>query len=489
MGMGRAAASSLVGVFAVASSFLAACGPAEQVEFGASPTPTPPVGAAGVTGAPTPIATPPPSSSSPLPPAVAATPAWTARFEPASCWFPPREREAECGYLVVPEDRDDPEGRDIRLAVAVFESDSPSPASDPVVYLAGGPGEHALELLTTVYDEQAFDAVFAPFLKDRDLVLFDQRGAGWSEPALECPEIPAMASRLLTEDLTSAEEQARTVEAALACRDRLIEEEGVDLSAYTSADSAADIADLRRALGYEEWNLYGVSYGTRLALTVLRDHPDGVRSVALDSPYPLEVDYYSEALPNFERALSSFLGATEPSPEMEWLLSNLALDLDDLGVDVVSIVLGGSLLQMETLSLGMHLSVQCAEEAPFSSPEAITAVAQKQPWLRLLVQRGLPIAEGLFTVCASWGAETPAAEENQPVRSDIPALVLTGGLDMITPPAWGEVVVQNLANGHLVEFPAAGHGALFYSDCAGEMIGEFLEAPEAAPDTSCVADR
>ena len=231
-------------------------------------------------------------------------------FESAQCQFEIHPGQTvDCGYLTVPEDRSQPDGPTIRLHVAIFRSHSDNPAPDPIVYLEGGPGGQALEAASLVFNRR-----FAPFLADRDLIMFDQRGVGYSEPALDCQELIDLTYETLAQDLSPEEILALSTEAIRSCRDRLVSE-GVNLAAYNSAESAADLNDLRLALGYEEWNLYGISYGTRLALTTMRDYPQGIRSVILDSTYPLPVSINTETPANFDRALNVFFGgcATDPA--------------------------------------------------------------------------------------------------------------------------------------------------------------------------------
>jgi pimeloyl-ACP methyl ester carboxylesterase len=199
-------------------------------------------------------------------------------FEEDVCpFYVPLTFEVDCGYLSVPENRQDPDSPMIQLAVAIIRGESPAP--EPIIYLEGGPGGSAL---TGFYYW-----LESPFTPDYDVILFDQRGIGYSTPRLECP-IPG-------EDTTYEED-------AEICRE-LLEDEGIDLAMYTSANSAADIEDLRIALGYDQINLFGVSYGTRLALTYMRDFPDAIRSVILDSAYPPQVNGYEEQPIN---ALSAF---------------------------------------------------------------------------------------------------------------------------------------------------------------------------------------
>jgi pimeloyl-ACP methyl ester carboxylesterase len=122
---------------------------------------------------------------------------------------------------------------------------------------------------------------------NRDLILIDQRGTGYSQPSLDCP---AAAHLIQVPPQPVGKELASLDSAYRQCHDRLVHD-GIDLSAYNTVDNAADIADLRKALGYRTVNLYGVSYGTRLALTVMRHYPQGIRSLVLDSVLPPQHDY------------------------------------------------------------------------------------------------------------------------------------------------------------------------------------------------------
>jgi len=202
------------------------------------------------------------------------------RFEPAQC---PKLQGAEtiadasCGYLVVPENRSRPDGRTIRLMVAKYPARLPEKRADPVVYLAGGPGDIApLEV-------NAFIA--AGFIRDRDILVVSQRGTMFSEPALTCASIDEFNRKLLDLRFYSEATKRTHLAATEACH-RELAATGADLSAYNSTENAADFADLRRALGFATWNVYGTSYGSYVAQTLMRDHPEGIRSVVLDSVLP-----------------------------------------------------------------------------------------------------------------------------------------------------------------------------------------------------------
>ncbi|MFZ4827807.1 MAG: alpha/beta hydrolase [Phototrophicaceae bacterium] len=177
----------------------------------------------------------------------------------------------QCGTLTVLEDRTNPAGLTLDLFVTVIPARNGNPLPDPVIYLEGGPGG-AATLATYSWLEH-------PLRENRDLIIFDQRGNGFSLPSLNCWEYE--------EDVYLEDEDSYAADQA--CYDRLLEE-GNDLNQYNSIQNAADVADLITAMGYEQVNLYGISYGTRLALSSVRDYPQLVRTAVMDSVFPPEVD-------------------------------------------------------------------------------------------------------------------------------------------------------------------------------------------------------
>jgi pimeloyl-ACP methyl ester carboxylesterase len=322
------------------------------------------------------------------------------------------------------------------------------------------------------------------------------------------------------------------LDAFTRCRDRLLSQ-GIDLNMYNSRESAADVADLRIALGYSQVNLYGDSYGTRLALTVLRDHPEGVRSVVLDSVYPPEQNLYNSLAANAQRAFDVFFArcAADAScastyPDLENFFYSLVDRLDASPVEVElygnTITLTGRLLvdvlfvglynpdvtasmpQMivdvergeygilrDRLSLyfdtgsaiGMQMSVQCREEIPFGSLEDLEAAGQGlRPQITSTFENTvIP----LYQTCSIWGVTPADPVENKPVTSSVPALVLAGEGDPITPPAWSQEAAQNLTNSYFYQFQGMGHWVARSSGCAIELIIEFLKDPTVQPATSC----
>jgi pimeloyl-ACP methyl ester carboxylesterase len=423
----------------------------------------------------------------------------------------------------------------VRLHVAVFPAETDDPAPDPVVYLEGGPGGHALETL-----EFSFDDRFAPFLAERDVIIFDQRGVGFSTPSLFCSELRELDIELLDDVLPPEELTAREIEALGVCRARLLEE-GVDLDSYNSKTSALDVADLRVALGIDQWNLYGISYGTRLALTTARDHPAGVRSLILDSTVPPQVDLISETPAAVERSFDAFFAAcgidaacAATFPNLEQVVLSLRdrlnaapanIEITDFladddtysgvltGDDLLGLMFealysetlipflpkaiadaaDGNLARLEQLaslffttdrffSTGMYLAVQCNEEYPFSSIPEVEAAVLAHPYSAPLY----PDIAGEFAVCDLWGAGTADGIEDTLVASDIPALVLAGQFDPITPPRYGMFAAESLRQSYFFEFPGLAHGVSTADDCPLGITLDFLDNPAAAPDAACI---
>lgn len=464
------------------------------------------------------------------------------QFTEATCEFDvPSGREVTCGWLTVPEDHFDANNDNtIELHVAIFASDSDDPAEDPIIYLEGGPGGEALEAIPL-----AFEVRFASFLANHDLIMFDQRGTGYSIPSLACPNVTELSFELLDQDIPTDEASTLGQEALLACRDRL-QEEGVNLAAFNSAQSAADLDTLRQALGYDQWNLWGISYGTRLAQTTMRDFPAGLRSVVLDSTYPLEANLLTDTPANMARAFDVFFAGcladeacNEAYPELETVFYDTIDQLNEekiivpvtnfltgdtyeayfsgndlLGVlfqslyateiipelpkliyDVnagetsdLSTLLSSFLINSDFVSIGMQFSVQCNEENSFTNDAEVTTAIEAHPELAGFFDYSPNLGGRTLSICDIWGAGTADAVENEPVFSDIPTFVLAGEYDPITPPAWGELVASHLDNAYYHEFPGTGHGVTVSSDCAFDMMQAFLAEPTSAPDASCIAD-
>lgn len=454
-----------------------------------------------------------------------------------SCPYNAPPYEIECGTLTVPQSRESDSGA-IQLAVVIIRSIAEQPAPDPLVYLAGGPGGSS-----TAYTESLAYTWLKPFLERRDVILVDQRGTGASTPSLACDEYSYMVLDQISRVSSALQTIHDQAEVLQACQERLTQE-GVLTSAYTSAESAADLEDLRLALNIESWNLLGVSYGTRLALTVLRDHPAGVRSVILDSVYPPQVNLFVDAYANGERARKAVFRACAKNiqcaaayPDLEARFWQLVVSLNDKPetvsvqlrhqerdyvwtgnrlyglvfqwlydhrdisfipryIDLLwqgqfdDVTLLRAALQAELsglgINMGLYMSVQCGEERPATLTEARDTLLQTYPRLTSLLSYDLWLSEVGDTNCRAWQPDAPSPIENQPVTSDVPALLLTGVYDPITPPAWAALAAETLPQGQTIVVPGVGHGAIGSSTCVAQMAAVYLDAPTEPVNAICL---
>jgi pimeloyl-ACP methyl ester carboxylesterase len=467
-----------------------------------------------------------------------------ATLAPVDCWFPvPAGHAAKCYRLTVPESRTGGSQRLLTLPVAVVAGPGTPHHDDPIVYLTGGPGS-AVGLYPDAMAEWWPYIDKVPWLQGRDLVLMDQRGAGLAEPDLDCPEIAAAGLALLK---LSGDEPGRRklyVAAAEACRKRWVAA-GYDPGDFDTAAAAADFAALRRALGIGRWNIYSVSYGTRLALTLMRDHPDGLRAVILDSAYPPEEHFFEtrraaidasfaavaracaadeacgKAAPDLRRAVIDLVarydarpvlvplkddktGTTEQIPFTGTLVLEQALSIIDEGdalTDLPALVEGLDKGDPKTLedtlsglaegylghgyfSDGKYFAVDCKEEVPFTDDQRREADRLAHPWLE---NYGLVVDD--WYACAGWVGPDARLVSKAPVTSDIPTLVLQGAFDEITPPETGRLAASRLSRGYYREFPEVGHKVVDQSACGQKIAALFLDRPEVPPDDSCLAGK
>lgn len=458
------------------------------------------------------------------------------RFEPTPCSFT-SAYAVECGFLVVPEDRGHPNGPTIKLAVAIFSSTSDTPGP-PTIRLDGGPGGHSIEIV----GEYLPLLNSTPHLLERgDLILLDQRGVGLSKPSLACTEVTDFELATLDQLLTPEEERRLQAQAVRACYDRLVAQQ-INLSAYNSAENAADVFDLWTTLGYQEVNIYGVSYGTRLALTMMRDFPEGIRSVILDSAFPPQADLYVQLNANAERAIrllfdecADDVGCNRTYPDLEeaffqtieqlnaeparlqltdfdtgtrheWVMTGTdfyELVFQSLYVtqllgslpaliyqtyygsyELVALLAGVFVLDF-TVDLGMYFSVQCVEEVPFQTADEQSAVdSTLSPPFQGLIDESL----SMFETCAIWGVEQAGGFEEEPVISNIPTLIVAGEYDPITPPAYGRAAAETLSRSYFFEYPGMGHGVFDEYECPLTITLAFLDNPTEEPDASCIED-
>jgi len=426
---------------------------------------------------------------------------------------------ARCGVLKVPEDRARPDGATIDLSVAVVPALNRQAAAAPLFLLAGGPGQGA----TAMYASYA--AAFARVNRNHDIVLVDQRGTGSSTP-LSCdypddwqaPDDPMQALR----------------QATLAC----LRKYGDRVRFYTSSAAVADLAAVREALGYPLIDLYGVSYGTRVAELYMRRYPKSVYAVILDGVTYPEQAIGPETPLDGQRALDLIVRRCAESPDCAKAYPTLRQDLaglllqfgpqksplsiddpnDDLPLKIefnrgmldaslrflsynstqASLLptlihrgaqgaLGPLAAQTimtarqvaDQLASGMQNTVICSEDVPFFSADIDRAAISR-------TYQGMEQLDAFVEICKLWPRGAVDADLHSPLRSDIPTLLLSGEADPVTPPADAERAARGLAHHRHLVLSGEGHGQVA-TGCVPKLMAEFLDTAAAERlDAACL---
>lgn len=433
--------------------------------------------------------------------------------------------KAKCGTYDVYENRATKKGRKITLKIVLIPATGDKREPDPFVYFAGGPGGSATE------DASGLAQAFPQILAHRDMLFVDQRGTGGSHP-LDCKFYdPA--------DLQTYLGYFFPLDDVRKCREQL--EPNSDLKLYITTIAADDMDEVRAALGYERLNLFGGSYGTRAALTYLKRHPQHVRTALLQgisptdhfmpSDFPQQTERAlqgvlsecladktcSEAFPNIKEETKSVLAELIKGPvevEVQKPKSNDKVKVKlsrDLAAEAIRYMLYAPVpagrvplmlhlasqgnyvpltyaaIQYRTNlvssgSNGMYLSVTCAEDLPWIKPgegERMAANTFLGDY-RLRQQR---------EACTLWPRSEIERDYAQPVKSDLPVLILTGQWDPVTPPSNAERVAKTLTNSLNIVVPSGAHGldGLEGMDCIDNLIVDFVErGASKGLDTSCV---
>ena len=459
------------------------------------------------------------------------------RFETSTCpdnLGIPGDVTLTCGFVTVLENRATLSGNTIELYVVRIQGMNRVLNPDPVIYLAGGPGGSATRSAQRFIDKARF------LYAERDLVLFDQRGIGGSKPRLECSDYRHGAAELRHLDLSPEDELQWHVEALMDCRKTLSTEQGIDLDTYNSASTAADVVDIASAMGYDSFSLYGASYGTVLALTVMRDFPDNIRSVVLDGVLPLQVNHYHWLYANQAATLDELFRQCEVDPECSKRYPNLeesfwrAVDryndepfelryYDRYADDTYEEEFNGNFV------IGLVVSSMRSERwipyVPFLINEIANGdVAVVDGWARPAYRRRLePIDNSAASVAMScysfgptldheilasdreahrkfyspkypllipalcdWWQRMPVDPiEDEPVVSDIPTLLLSGQFDPATPPRWADIASETLSNSYSFVLPMTGHGVGIDTQCGPTLMTKFLNSPTTNPVSPC----
>ncbi len=411
------------------------------------------------------------------------------------------EELAECGTIKLPENHNDPDGKKIDIHVTVLPPSGGQPTKEPLYFLAGGPGQGASEL------GDLYSLILRTSRQGRKLVLIDQRGTGKSHP-FHCPQ---SQNPLESGDIVAA-----------AC----LKDAKHDPRFYTSDAFIKDIETIRAELGHEKISIMGISYGTRAGLLYAKAHADRVSALVLDSVAPPHIPAYLNDALYAENILNKTIDKcieTEecrsafPTLKSDFaaLLTNLKaspLDLRVLEGDGFTLTVDDTLFltgfrgplyapptariipfiiheahkgnfepwlaitdfgNQETsggIATGLFLSVQCAEEIPPLKQQEQNIAETKFPSAYISTLRD---------ACSVWPTGEVPSDFNAPVKVTTPTLLLSGGLDPITPPALGEAAAQYLPNSiHLVA-DNVGH-SVTGNGCSERLISEFLDHKDPA---------
>jgi pimeloyl-ACP methyl ester carboxylesterase len=439
--------------------------------------------------------------------------------------------QIECGLLTVPQNHASPQGESLVLAVVRVISPNPDSQPDPMVYLAGGPGESAVAGLLPFLETETGQQL----LMERDWITVDQRGTGYSVPRLECNLF----------GLTRLSDPQALADAAQVCAARY-RGAGIDVSAYNTHESAADLAALRTAMGYDTWNLYGVSYGTQLALTMVREYPTGIRSLVLDSISVPEqsviladarykAEFFQQIMnacaadstcnadhPNLESRFGEAIADWNANPRgigdlaitgdfLLFILSNTSFvtadlipqlpvifemiitdDIDQLLPLFSAVITATDELDRpvyETDSVvandGMGLFVMCNDAAGFTTDSDFDALRESLPaYTHGLIQG----AQAFRAACSAAGLE--GVEDTAPavVERGTPALLLTGEYDPGTPVASAQLAANSLPQAQPRVVADVGHAVLFGDAgfCVAQTINAFVTDPDATVVSPCM---
>ena len=462
--------------------------------------------------------------------------------------------EIECGLLQVPENRENPDSRFIELLFVKLASTwddeeseddeeddaglEPGRRDDPVIYLTGGPGVGA-----NLYVERFVDHGIR---KHRDLYILEQRGIKNSGDFC----LTYAARNVGLKNVATLEEAAAAHRNESAACAQNAAAAGVDLSAYNTIENARDVKALRVALGFDDWNVWGISYGTLLGQAYLREDPDGIRAIILDAIVPLNarevstswrvVSWYDRDLKKLDELCQADASCAKRYPDLgervregaraamenpitvetkdtefyptgkAHILSDVAallpfsLFYEQSNYPALPAVIHAwadavedqdeALFKMLAIGLsegshpgshGMYDAVMC-NDGYRDAMQVSSALDRVE--LPVLSSAVAPEGddEAWTQLCRDHGMTPRPLEDFAAVQTDIPALLVEGDMDPITPPPLAHIIAPGFSNGTYVEFPYAGHGPSRSVECAGDMMNKFFDDPTAPPDLTCV---
>jgi len=426
--------------------------------------------------------------------------------------------------------------------VAFIPAASPNPKPDPIVWIAGGPGDDAITEIPM--------ALAGNLNRDRDVIFMSQRGTYTARPSLTCPEVDRFPAETLDMPYDAAETGQAYAKATMECRHRL-EAIGVDLSAYNTIESSHDLEDLRLALGIAQWNVYGISYGTDHVLTYMRLHPEGIRSVGIDGIFPPSLAGGVSAWTSAGEGINAVFRACTSQPRCHERYGDIGATFRRLvqhyeknpqtvkvsvpGVaEPVDVKISGGMLIQWTVSPGTHIAaevpaiidaldrgdatrlattwaaprlnpasigvlgnglfygVSCGEWVPYESEESVEATGSRAfPSFPRSILKNAPNLQFMRSNCDAWNIPPVERAIRDVTESNIPTLVISAQYDAQTAPSFGPLVARTLPNSTVVEIPNIAHVAFgspspAANACAQAIVRDFFEVLNDV-DTSCTA--
>jgi pimeloyl-ACP methyl ester carboxylesterase len=447
---------------------------------------------------------------------------------------------SDCGYVTVPERHSQPDGPTIQVAVVRTRSLGENPAPDPLFIENGGPGGQTIGIFTVGVLPNY--PVLPALLQERDLLFVDQRGTQYSRPFFNCPEKTEHNLAVARDEIAPTDTQWM-----VACRDRSLAE-GINPNAFNTIENAADIYAVAEALGYDQFNYYGVSYGTLLGQYVLEqaeEHTAQLRSAILDGVVTTNIDFnlagsytLSGALRNLFTACLADAQCNQTYPNLETVFLGLLDRLEQTPVPLTLRIPGSeepleTTLERDEFLLFLVPYMADSHNAPLLPQNIYQAAEGDFSWAVPKLSESLredDDAKGMYhtvlcsrvtSIAVEPSAVFPAPYEQliaagegesasvqrfcellqverEPVyaydNTEIPVLVLNGGYDPVTPQLYGETVARNFQNAYVYTFPGVGHGSMVAppgtpaATCVEAISLDFLADPTQTPESSCLAD-
>ena len=415
--------------------------------------------------------------------------------------------------------------RNVTLPIVVVKNIGLENHADPVLYIQGGPGaatgikDHDIEYWIDNINELNYN---------RDFILYDQRGTGESTPEIICPSFQDFNYDALTTDLSPKEEMLNFYNQHKECRYRINEFDG-DLTGYSTKYNTQDVLDITHALNYPQWNVYGVSYGTRVALEVMRTKPAHIRSMILDSVFPSDKhdlltwpailnnaiqmiferckndktcharhpnlrerfkvvlrklkykslyvhmpDYYSDGALNIYLNDSRFIDALFYAiyhPELISLIPDAINDVSNgKQKSLIPIATAYADVYFDEYSNVVTLNSVICNDENMITREKYNVEVTRYPMMK-------PYTEELwkYDSCHIWKSNNTSALKAEPITSEIPTLILAGRDDGVTPWQWGKEIHDTLKNSLYFVFNKTTHGVIGNNECATKMSTHFLD--------------